>query len=152
MSNHQNPVSVRPASQGEVSAAIEESIRQAFLNTGMPSVLVGTTNLAGELNKATVVEVAAPVVETTSEPEMMVPAVDVIVEDITSDGELNELKGFTQDTDGVVWATVANESGDLFMVSENEWAVFYGEAGELEIMGAFDKSFVGNLLRTLTNA
>ena len=59
---------------------------------------------------------------------------------------------FTEDADGVVWAQVRTESGDLFEVPDNEWESEYGAKGELEIMAAYDRSFVSNLRTTMIAA
>lgn len=134
----------------------EESLRLAMGESyvPMPDALVGTTKLNGELNAKTVhvAEVAEiePVAEVDSE---MIPVVDsVIVEDVTSEtGELNEVIGFSSDDSGN-WAWVRDESGTLFLVSEDEWSVWYGEAGEIELMNAVDAAWLASMRSNLVAA
>lgn len=128
----------------------EESLRLAMGESyvPMPDVLVGTKNLAGELNAKIVhvAEVAEVAEEVDSE---MLPVVEsVIVEDLTSEGELNEVIGFSSDNEGN-WAWVRDESGTLYLVSEDEWETFYGEAGTIELMDAVDRAWLASKRREL---
>lgn len=158
MSNHQYPVSIRPATEAEVSAAIERSIREAFQGTGLPTCLIGTRNLSGGMNVQPVIKlvsapVAAPVIkgfEDNPEGEIMIPKDDVILED--ADGDLYEVVGFI--TNGSTTnVRVRNIDGETCDISEDEWADTFGDFGELEIMGAFDRAFVGGLVgKVLANA
>jgi hypothetical protein len=128
----------------------EESIKIAMYGAAyvaVPANLVGCKDRSG-----------AEMIETVYEPEieLAVPAdetiltveEDVILEDVTSGGELNEVIHFTEDEDGVVSVLIRDESSRLFYVAEGDWAVFYGEEGELELLSAYDKAIMRALRKS----
>lgn len=103
----------------------------------MPDVLVGTINRAGEENVKIVHE---PVAEAEPEEDMIISVTeDAILEDVTT-GELNEVICFTENAEGMVSVLVRGEDGAMSYVAESDWAYFYGEAGEIELMGTYDRA------------
>lgn len=148
-------VSTKPATDTVEAclAAMEESIQLAMGDSyvSMPSALVGTTNVNGGLNAETVHVVESKTVNETplmpeeEESEMLPVAEMTIVEDITCNGELNEVVGFTELTDiGFIYAVVETERGDRFRVGEGDWKLFYGKAGELELLAAYDRAWLAS--------
>jgi hypothetical protein len=111
----------------------------------MPTVLVGTKNLAGVENVKIIHEPVAVVeVET---PEVLMDVVEDVILESEIDNELVEVLGFfTQKK--VTWARIQTENGNQFDVPENEWAFEYGDAGEMELMSAYDRASIMALRKT----
>jgi hypothetical protein len=101
----------------------------------LPNCLVGVTDLSGG-KLAKIVE--EPVEIESVEGVIMNVTEDVILVDMIRE-ELNEVESFVTDSEGT-WMVGKDEFGVLFMINESEWSYWYGEAGELEIMGAYDRA------------